>query len=436
MDGLKIPPHCIDSEKGVLGSIMLDAEVALDKCINTGISAESFYSSEHRNLFEAIHEMQVDGKPVDPLTLYTHLKAKNAIQKVGGQCYLLELQNACYVPSHSEHYARVVVEKARRREIIASSLNVIDMAYGEDDVKSALAEIQSIGTESGEARTKPIIISDAKEMSDKMWKGISLGIPTPFEQFNVDTFGLPRGIVCPLAGRGGKGKSMVKAKMSEFLAMKGTPVLDLCLEDGDTKASMRVAACIGEYDLFRLNRGSVNDQYMETHNKCLDQLESIPYYPDQRSGTVEDIVIRIGKFVRENEAQIRAGGGIVWVDGIKDVVPSAGENKTTQEEHISSSLSRCAVYHRDITIIPITHLTKLDPEIWITTNNIRGSALQVANARACLILQDAGFDNEIQKMAGFDMEDVVVLEMAKTNYGNEGRVVLRKEFESGRFVEL
>jgi replicative DNA helicase len=369
------------------------------------------------------------------MSIRTKLSDLGISDRTGGDDYLIELQDTAIVPAHVTFYSRKILEKFRRREIIEAASSVLNDAYDDDDISTALEKIQSIGICDAGERRKPQIISEAKDLSDKMSIGHAVGIPTPFAKFNRKTFGLPRGVVCPLAGRGGKGKSMLKSYLTSSFIMQGIPTLDFCLEDGDVKSANRLAACIGEYDLFRLNRGNVSSEYMATHNKCLDQIGSLPYFPHQDGGTVEDIVIKIGRFMRENESSIRSSGGIVFIDGIKDVIASKGENKTSQEEHISQTLARCAVKHRDITIIPVSHLTKLDEGVWITLNDIRGSALQVANARAALIFQDSGFDAETNAAANFD-ENTVVLEMAKSNYGNPGRVILRKEFERGRFTEV
>lgn len=434
-DDPRVMPHCADSEKAVIGSILLDPYASIEKCVSFGLRADMFYDRRHTELFRYMADMNQASVPIDSITLSEWLKKHNALDSIGGYDYLSDLQAFAGVAAHVNHHSEIVAEKFKKRQIIESATKVIESIYGDDEISKALEEIQSIGIDNTGEREKRQIIFEAKELSDKMSIGQAMGIPTPFRKFNQDTFGIPRGVVCPLAGRGGKGKSMLKAYLTSHFIMEGVPCLDFCLEDGDVKTANRLAACIGGYDLFRLNRSNVTSEYMETHNKCLDQIESLPYYPIQDSGTVEDIVVKIGRFVRENEKQIRSSGGVVFVDGIKDVVASKGENKTSQEEHISQSLSHCAVKHRDITIIPVSHLTKLDKDVWINLNNIRGSALQVANARAALIFQDSGFDHSTNEAAGFE-DNIIVLEMAKSNYGNPGRVILRKEFDKGKFTEI
>jgi replicative DNA helicase len=433
---LRIPPHSEESERGALGSILLEPQKALDKCLSAGLREEMFYDRRHQALFSGIMEMNAQNKPIDAITIMEHLSASGELEKVGGHDYLLKLQDSVIVAAHCEFYTQSIAESYRRRKIIESASEVIESAYKDGDTSKALADIQSIGTESTAKRTRKQVIADAKEMSTKMNEGRYMGIPTPFYTFNRDTYGIDRGIVCPLAGRGGKGKSMLKAMMTAHCITHGIPVFDMCFEDNDAKTAMRISACMGGYDLFRLKRGNVSDEYMKMHTGTLDRLQGLPYFPHQEACTVEDAAIHIGRFVRENEPEIRANGGLVFVDGIKDMIPSGGENKTGQEEHISAGLSRIAVKHRDISIVPITHLTKLDTESWITLNNIRGSALQVANGRAAMLFQDAGFDNDMLSKADHDADDLVCLEMAKSNFGEEGRILLRKRFDIGRFEEL
>ena len=75
---LRAPPHSAEAERGVLGSILLDAASdsrVLDLCTENGITAESFFSPANRLLFETLTEMSHAALTIDPLTLNERLRA-------------------------------------------------------------------------------------------------------------------------------------------------------------------------------------------------------------------------------------------------------------------------------------------------------------------------------------------------------------------------
>ena len=71
-NNLRIPPQNIDSEKALLGSIMLRSDIIFD--IMDIISAECFYSEKHRLVFNAMMDLFSKKEPIDLLTLSAKLK--------------------------------------------------------------------------------------------------------------------------------------------------------------------------------------------------------------------------------------------------------------------------------------------------------------------------------------------------------------------------
>ena len=61
-ENIKTPPHSAEAERGVLGSILLDAETGddvrvLDICQSRGITHETFFDPRHRLLYETLTAM-------------------------------------------------------------------------------------------------------------------------------------------------------------------------------------------------------------------------------------------------------------------------------------------------------------------------------------------------------------------------------------------
>ena len=121
---------------------------------------------------------------------------------------------------------------------------------------------------------------------------------------------------------------------------------------------------------------------------------------------------------------------IMFVDGVKDVIPSKGENATKQEEHISRVLVQTAK-ELDIAVVPVCHLTDIHDEVMIQRRNLRGAKSQFHNARQVLIYQNAGLESHKHLIT----ENTVAIHMEKNNYGKEAMEFLEKDFDRCGFVK-
>ena len=59
----RVPPHSIEAEQSVLGSMLLDAN-AVTQAMET-LTTEDFYTPGHQKIYAAMASLQLDGQPVD-----------------------------------------------------------------------------------------------------------------------------------------------------------------------------------------------------------------------------------------------------------------------------------------------------------------------------------------------------------------------------------
>src|SRR5258708_6699861 len=92
---VRIPPQNIESERALLGSIMLRPEAIYD--VIDGMTAESLYVEKHRIIYRAMLDLHTKREPIDLLSLSSRLKEKKQLDMIGGRTYLSELVST--VPS-------------------------------------------------------------------------------------------------------------------------------------------------------------------------------------------------------------------------------------------------------------------------------------------------------------------------------------------------
>ena len=82
-NSVRIPPQNLDSEKAVLGSIMLRKEAMHE--VEDVISPDSFYADKHKIIFQAMLDLFLKNEPIDMLSLSIKLNEKKSFRQNRGQ---------------------------------------------------------------------------------------------------------------------------------------------------------------------------------------------------------------------------------------------------------------------------------------------------------------------------------------------------------------
>src|SRR5438105_3735540 len=109
----RVPPHNLEAEESVLGSMMLSAEATAE--VIEEIKPEDFYRSSHRAIYEALVHLYGRGEPVDAITAVEELKRRGVLEDVGGPLRVHELVEQVPTPAAARNYARIVHELALLR---------------------------------------------------------------------------------------------------------------------------------------------------------------------------------------------------------------------------------------------------------------------------------------------------------------------------------
>jgi replicative DNA helicase len=231
--GLRIPPHSEEAERGVLGSILLDPQSSIDKCLAKRLGPDCFYDRRHQVLFEHLVDMSQASVPMDAITIGEWLKNKNALEKVGGYDYLVQLQDSTLVPAHVEFYCDIVLDKTLYRRLIERSSETIDAAYkGEDDaallVSQAEESLFDLASHGGEhiPDWKDSIKEAFTEIENTDPNEIIRGVTTGYMGLNKQLGGLSKTDMIVLAARPAMGKTSLALNIAEnaALGLHGKPV--------------------------------------------------------------------------------------------------------------------------------------------------------------------------------------------------------------------
>lgn len=94
-----------DAEASILGGVLLDNQV-LDRL--DGLTPWHFYDYKHVAVFNAIRNLQADGRPIDVVTLENEIARTGKLEAIGGVAFLGELVLRVPTPENVSEYARDV----------------------------------------------------------------------------------------------------------------------------------------------------------------------------------------------------------------------------------------------------------------------------------------------------------------------------------------
>lgn len=138
---IKLPPHNIEAEKGVISSILMDNQsmYILD---DTSLIADDFYQKEHTYIMQAINTLWADKKNIDIVTISDRLKKDNNLDLVWWVDYLYDLNLFVTTPAICGEYVKIVKEKSILRQILKTCQNIIWDVYSEKDTDNIIENIE------------------------------------------------------------------------------------------------------------------------------------------------------------------------------------------------------------------------------------------------------------------------------------------------------
>ncbi len=198
-DMTRIPPHSVESEQSILGSILLDKDAIIT--VTETIKPDDFYKEAHKIIYECMITLSNKGEPIDLITLTEELRKQGHLNDIGGISYITSLSTIVPTTSNVKYYADIVKEKSVLRKLIKASNEIINLGYSgatkiEDVLEQAEKSIFDISQEktSDDFKSINLVLMDAYDMIEKLYTNKSdvTGITTGFKDLNKKINGLQR----------------------------------------------------------------------------------------------------------------------------------------------------------------------------------------------------------------------------------------------------
>jgi len=211
----RLPPHNVEAEEAVLGSVLLDREVI--GRVSGVLDARDFYRERNGLIYQSMLDLYDRHEPVDYLTLIDELDRTQRLDQTGGATYVASLLGVVPTPIHAEHYAKIVADTAFMRRLISAGGKIATIGFqNQFEPETALEKSEQILFEIASKKANrdfaPLseILRDYLEQLSLLreGEGIKYGVPSGYADLDKLTAGgFQRSDLVILAARPSMGKA-------------------------------------------------------------------------------------------------------------------------------------------------------------------------------------------------------------------------------------
>ncbi|KYF97212.1 replicative DNA helicase [Sorangium cellulosum] len=466
----RVPPHDLDAEAAVLSAILLHRD-ALDRVLEI-LKADHFYSEANSRIYEAAQELASGGTPIDIVSVASWLRDRERLAQVGGAAYLAQLADATPAVAHVGAHARVVYEKWRVRQLIATCQRVAAEGYGDvgvvqEFIDGAEQAVYQLARTPQGTSTQPIAqvlkaafeqITAAAERGDRI-----TGISTGFEKLDAKTAGLHDGDLSIVAARPGMGKTSFVLNLAVNVASPRTvssPGPDqaghgierhepgfgaavFSLEMPREQLATRMVCSEGRVDVGKLRQGFLQPDDWRRLTEAASFLSTLPVWIDDTPAiSLLELRAKVRRIQAEYDRPPSDGNsgrrvGLVVIDYLQLMKGRDGVSSREQEiSEISRGLKQLAKELK-VAVIALSQLNRA-----VETRTTKDKRPQLSDLRESgAIEQDADniifiYRDEYYNPETTNSKGIAELIVAKQRNGPTGKVLTRFTSSCTRFDNL
>ncbi len=442
-----VPPHNIEAEISVLGSMML-SERAADEVVLI-INDEDFYRPAHREIFRVMKHLLGNSRAVDMVTVKNELLERGLLETVGGVDYLIQLAESVPSPANALAYGEIVLDKATLRRLEQAGHEIVQIVHdSESEAEEKVDRAEQLVFEVGQKRLGKDfahVKSLAKEFFDDVDQIMEtgealLGTPSGFPDLDRMTGGFYESDFTIVAARPSMGKTSLVLNFALNVARKKPDqnVAVFSLEMSGKQVIRRMMSMLSGVGMSALKKSRLSDdEYQRLADAC-EVLYGLPIYVDD-SSDVSPLEMR-GKCRRLKQD---SGLSMVVVDYLQLMRSSRRtENRVQEISEIARSLKALA---KELNV-PVIALSQLNRGVESRDDkrpqlsDIRESGSIEAEADLVMfIYRDSYYRaKEAEWTENFDpkVADAAEIIISKHRNGPTGKVVLGFQAACANFITL
>ncbi|CZR06619.1 replicative DNA helicase [Trichococcus ilyis] len=342
----RVPPHSIEAEQSVLGSIFLDPETVVN--VLEYLETADFYRKNHQIIFDAILQLNNRNEAIDVVTVANELETKNQLENAGGMEYLAELAIAVPTSANVEYYAKIVEEKSILRNLIRSATEIVRRGYEEgdelavmlDSAEQNILQVSERRNRSGFIRISDVVSASLQNIESLAQQSDDVtGVPTGYIALDKMTAGLQKEELIILAARPAVGKTAFALNIAQNVATKANQVVAIfSLEMGAESLVNRMLCAEGNIDAGHLRTGQLSEEEWSNLIMAMGTLGQSKIFIDDTPG------IRIAEIRAKSRRLMQEQGnlGLIVIDYLQLIEGNNRESRQQEVSDISRQLKKLA----------------------------------------------------------------------------------------------
>ena len=329
-----LPPHSIEAEMALLGSMILQGDVTGD-VLQIIDGPEDFFKPAHATIYAALVQLYDEVQAVDAVQLKEKLSGQNQLERVGGIDYVIRLAESTPFSSSAPHYANIVRDKAILRRLIEAAGGILQDCHDcegpvnelVDKIETSIFELSDNKSEEAASSIGELLHETFERIEQNEGKVLS-GLMSGFIDMDQMTNGMHPGEMIIVAARPSMGKTAFTLNLAEYMAAtEGGSVGVFSLEMSKGQLAERMLCARSGVDSQKLRRNMFSQDEYKKLMAASGQLEQARLYIDDTPG-----LTLMGLRARARRMKQRYDVGILMIDYLQLMsAPSAGKDGRQNE---------------------------------------------------------------------------------------------------------
>ena len=363
-------PNSKIAEQVILTHILLNKQGT--ETIFGRISAEMFYSSDYKIIYQAICDLKNNSIEINFDTVCNVLEVTN-VKKNNIYDYsplITELVNQSTKVAELESYVILLLEKYLRRKLILSIGKISKLAYDNslslenifDQAEQLLFDVTQNKPNLGLLPASEVLLETFLDLEKRSKQGQLIGVPSGFFDLDLLTQGFQKSDLIIIAGRPSMGKTAFALSIARNVAdLQPFPVVVFSLEMSRNQIIYRLLSNESGISNSKLRSGIIKSNEWRLISKAINSLSDLNIYLDDKSDiTISDIKIKL------TNLKLRFGSlGIIIIDYLQLISDIQVKDSRVQElSRITRNLKLLAKEFN----VPIIVLSQLSRNVESRTN--------------------------------------------------------------------
>src|SRR5256885_12444034 len=345
----RAPPHSVEAEQGVLGSMLISPRDAIAEVVEK-ITDEYFYVPAHQTIYSVLVDLWNTGQAIDLITFTQVLRDRNLLESVGGAASVTNLFTFVPTAGNVQYYLEIVRDKYILREIISAGTESVRRAYEEqDEVNNLLDEVEQRIFAVGEDRFKGEMLSmkeqvmSTLESIEKLFenKGAITGVSTGFRDLDKLTSGLHSSEMIVIAARPSMGKTALAMNIAEHAAIEvKLPVAIFSLEMSAQQLVQRMLCSRARVNLAKTRDGFLAEADFPKLTHAASKLAEAKIFVDDSAGlTILELRAKARRLKAQQDVRLII---VDYLQLLRSTSRRAQDNRQLEISEISAGLKGLA----------------------------------------------------------------------------------------------